>query len=97
MVIFHDPVSRLQAFGYSIALGGLVFYKLGGAKIREFVSTGGRAWAEYGAQRPVLRKLLVFGMALTGFLFLVSMFGGYLPTDYDPTKLVKDYAGKYGN
>jgi carotenoid cleavage dioxygenase-like enzyme len=29
MVIFRDPVTPLQAFGYAIALGGLVYYKLG--------------------------------------------------------------------
>lgn len=34
MMIFHDPVSGLQAFGYSIALGGLVYYKLGSDKLK---------------------------------------------------------------
>ncbi|RAK98486.1 TPT-domain-containing protein [Aspergillus ibericus CBS 121593] len=29
MMIFRDPVTPLQAFGYAIALGGLVYYKLG--------------------------------------------------------------------
>lgn len=34
MMIFRDPVSGLQAFGYSIALGGLVYYKLGADKLK---------------------------------------------------------------
>ncbi|KAK0612722.1 putative sugar phosphate/phosphate translocator [Lasiodiplodia hormozganensis] len=35
MVLFRDPVTVTQAGGYSIALGGLVYYKLGLDKIRE--------------------------------------------------------------
>ncbi|KAF1353816.1 triose-phosphate transporter family-domain-containing protein [Delphinella strobiligena] len=31
MLLFHDPVSGLQFFGFSVALGGLVYYQLGGA------------------------------------------------------------------
>ena len=34
MTIFQDPVSGLQGFGYSIALGGLVYYKLGADKLK---------------------------------------------------------------
>ena len=32
MVIFGDPVTLQQYFGYSIALAGLVYYKLGAEK-----------------------------------------------------------------
>lgn len=31
MLLFHDPVSTMQFFGFSVALGGLVYYQLGGA------------------------------------------------------------------
>lgn len=31
MLLFHDPVSGLQFFGFTVALGGLVYYQLGGA------------------------------------------------------------------
>lgn len=31
MLLFHDPVSALQFFGFAVALGGLVHYQLGGA------------------------------------------------------------------
>ncbi|OCK74126.1 TPT-domain-containing protein [Lepidopterella palustris CBS 459.81] len=38
MIIFLDPVTHLQFFGYSLALGGLVYYKLGGEKITAYIS-----------------------------------------------------------
>lgn len=31
MLLFHDAVSGLQFFGFAVALGGLVYYQLGGA------------------------------------------------------------------
>ncbi|KAH9845289.1 putative sugar phosphate/phosphate translocator [Teratosphaeria destructans] len=37
MAIFLDPVTLLQAVGYSIALAGLVYYKLGSEKTRELL------------------------------------------------------------
>lgn len=37
MLIWNNTVTFLQFFGYSIALGGLVFYKLGGDAIKEKV------------------------------------------------------------
>ncbi|BDD59704.1 hypothetical protein MAP00_004897 [Monascus purpureus] len=38
MVIFRDPVTPLQAFGYSIALVALIYYKLGGDGIVSFLA-----------------------------------------------------------
>ena len=29
MLLYGDPVTGLQFFGYSIALGGMIYYKLG--------------------------------------------------------------------
>jgi hypothetical protein len=34
VIIWSTPITALQAFGYSIALGGLVYYKAGGAQIQ---------------------------------------------------------------
>ena len=34
ILIWEDPVSLLQFFGYSVALCGLVWYKLGGDQVR---------------------------------------------------------------
>lgn len=76
LVIFGDPVSGLQAFGYSIALGGLIYYKLGADKLREYLNGGLQSWAEYRANRPVLSKLLVLGI----FVFAVFLvMGGLFP------------------
>jgi len=77
MVIFGDPVSPLQAFGYSIALGGLVYYKLGAEKLKGHIADGQRAWAEYGTRSPVMRKVILAGMAL---LFVFVLFGGFAPS-----------------
>jgi len=77
MVIFGDPVSPLQAFGYSIALGGLVYYKLGAEKLKGHIADGQRAWAEYGARSPVMRKVIIAG---SGLLLLFVLFGGLAPS-----------------
>jgi hypothetical protein len=60
MLIFRDPVAPVQFFGYSIALGGLVYYKLGGEKLKEHVGSAQRSWAEYGVNHPAARKIIVF-------------------------------------
>jgi hypothetical protein len=73
MAIFGDPVSPLQAFGYSIALGGLVYYKLGADKLKGHIADGQRAWAEYGARSPVMRKVILAGLIFGGFAPSQSM------------------------
>ncbi|KAJ9648955.1 hypothetical protein H2199_000868 [Coniosporium tulheliwenetii] len=77
MVVFGDPVSGLQAFGYAIALGGLIYYKLGADKLKEYISNGGRAWADYGVRHPAMRKLIVFGLIIVTLFILM---GGLAPT-----------------
>lgn len=85
IAIWGTPISALQYFGYAIALGGLVYYKLGGATIKAQFSEMGRAWAEYGAKHPALRKLIVFGSVI---LLLFIVLGGLAPTvGYDSTYL----------
>lgn len=84
MLIWGTPISGLQAFGYSIALCGMVYYKLGLEAIKGYAAEGGRQWAEFGASRPVLRKVIVIMAAL---LFVFILFGGLAPsyaTDYTP-------------
>jgi hypothetical protein len=76
MLIFHDPVSPLQAFGYSIALAGLVYYKLGGEKLKGFIADSQRQWNEYGARAPVMRRVIMVGL---GFLTIFVVFGGLAP------------------
>ena len=89
MVIFRDPVSGLQAFGYSIALGGLVYYKLGGEKIKGFVAEGQRSWSDYGVRQPVMRKLIVIGLVILAmFVVLVGM-APQLPPEYTESAKTK--------
>lgn len=67
-------MTGLQFFGYSIALAGLIYFKLGGDTIKAKFSDGGRAWADYGARHPALRKVIVFvGMLLLAFIVLVGL------------------------
>lgn len=89
MLLFGDPVSLLQAFGYSIALGGLIYYKLGGEKLKDYLGQGSMAWAEFGQNRPAARKLLVFAAILISFLFLI----GALGPRYAPDQTGKLYNG----
>ncbi|KAF2102071.1 TPT-domain-containing protein [Rhizodiscina lignyota] len=72
MLLFHDPVTPLQAIGYSIALGGLMYYKLGGDKMKEYIHQGSNVWADYGNRHPIMRKLIVFGSVILGMFVLIS-------------------------
>jgi hypothetical protein len=82
MLIFLDPVSLLQAFGYSIALGGLVYYKLGGDQIKGQVAEVQRTWTDYGARHPVMRKLIVIGLAILGIIVVLGSLAPQLPPQY---------------
>jgi hypothetical protein len=78
MVIFLDPVSGLQAFGYSIALAGLMFYKLGGDKLKGYAAEGQRTWQEYGQRSPTMQRVIMIGVAgLFVWVVFASGTGGY--------------------
>jgi hypothetical protein len=77
MIIWGTPVSGLQFFGYSIALGGLLYYKLGGEQLKQYASSAGRSWNEFGANKPVTRKLVIVGAVVLGLFLLL---GGLAPT-----------------
>ncbi|KAJ6115558.1 sugar phosphate/phosphate translocator [Penicillium sp. IBT 18751x] len=82
MMLWNTPF-----FGYSIALIGLVYYKLGGDKMREYTSQAGRAWAEYGNTKPGQRKFVIFGAAaLVFFLFVGAMAPSYAPERVNQVK-----------
>jgi hypothetical protein len=89
MMLFHDPVSLLQAFGYSIALGGLMYYKLGGETLKEYIGQGSMAWAEFGQTRPALRKMLIFATVCISFFLVI----GSLGPKYAPDQTNKLYSG----
>ncbi|KAJ3472476.1 hypothetical protein NLG97_g10957 [Lecanicillium saksenae] len=88
MMIWGTPVSPLQFFGYSIALGGMVYYKLGYDQIKGYAGEAARHWAEFGARKPILRKLSIIVMV---FFTIVLLFGGLAPSyaaDYNPSRVV---------
>ncbi|TPX07875.1 uncharacterized protein E0L32_010450 [Thyridium curvatum] len=96
MIIWGTPVSGLQFFGYSIALCGMVYYKLGFDAIKGYAGEGQRQWAEFGARRPVMRKVIVIAGAV---VFIFVLLGGLAPTyapEYDPTKYISDASSKLG-
>ncbi|KAH7040518.1 triose-phosphate transporter family-domain-containing protein [Microdochium trichocladiopsis] len=81
MMIWGHPVTGLQFFGYSIALGGMVYYKLGYDALKGYAQEGGRQWAEFGAARPALRKIIV---AVSGLLLVIIVFTTVAPASYIP-------------
>jgi len=97
MLIWGTPVSALQFFGYSIALSGMLYYKLGAEQLKGYASQLGRSWSEFGVQRPALRKAVVFfAILLTIFVLL----GGLAPTfapETTKTVLGLVNGGKLGN
>lgn len=77
MLIWGTPVTALQFFGYGIALLGMLYYKLGAEQLKGYFSQAGMRWAEFGAQRPAMRKVVVFLMVLITIFLLL---GGLAPT-----------------
>ncbi|KAH7155070.1 triose-phosphate transporter family-domain-containing protein [Dactylonectria estremocensis] len=96
MAIWGTQVTGLQFFGYSIALGGMVYYKLGYEQLKGHIMDANRQWAEFGARKPVLRKLTI--IVATAFL-IFTMFGGLAPSyapEYDPSKIHNEVASRFG-
>ncbi|KAH6891224.1 triose-phosphate transporter family-domain-containing protein [Thelonectria olida] len=96
MMIWGTQVTALQFFGYSIALGGMVYYKLGYEQLKNHLMDASRQWAEFGARKPVLRKLII--IITTAFLIFI-LFGGLAPSyapEYDPSKISKEVSEKFG-
>lgn len=58
MLIFHDPVTGQQFFGYSVALAGLVYYKLGAEKLQALATDARLYSAEYRQKNPAKTKIL---------------------------------------
>ena len=70
MMIFRDPVTPQQFFGYSIALAGLVYYKLGAEKIQTLATDVRLQVGEYRRGNPAKAK----GIAIGGALFVILFF-----------------------
>lgn len=90
VIIWGTMISTLQIFGYSIALAGMLWFKLGPEKLKEAFSNASRSWAEFGANKPVVRKLLILGLVIITLFVLI---GGVGPT-YAP-EYIPDSKGVY--
>lgn len=93
ILIWGTEVSALQFFGYSIALCGMVYYKLGYEAIKGYAGEAGRQWAEFGNRQPVLRKVSIFALVL---LTLVVLFNGLAPSGIDPKDVYHEAKSKIG-
>ncbi|KAJ5140275.1 sugar phosphate/phosphate translocator [Penicillium atrosanguineum] len=71
MMIFHDPVTAQQFFGYSIALAGLVYYKLGAEKMQTLATDVKLQVGEYRRNNPAQAKGIAIGGALTIILLIL--------------------------
>lgn len=102
MLIFRDPVSGLQAFGYAVAIAGLLYYRLGADNMKEYVGHAQRQWADYGARHPILRKVTVFLLVIFTVLMILTAASqsGVVPANMDVIKYagdrLKDVLGRLG-
>ena len=71
MMIFRDPVTPQQFFGYSIALGGLVYYKLGAEKIQGLATDVRLQVGEYRRSNPAKAKGIMVGAVVIIILFVL--------------------------
>jgi hypothetical protein len=71
MMIFRDPVTAQQFFGYSIALAGLVYYKLGAEKIQTLATDVRLQVGEYRRSNPAQAKAIAAGVAVTVILLVL--------------------------
>jgi hypothetical protein len=96
MIIWGTEVTPLQFFGYGIALGGMVYYKLGYDKLKAYTGEGLRKWAEFGARKPITRKLVIIILSVC---LLLICFGSLAPTyapEYDASSLANGVSNRLG-
>lgn len=77
ILIWGTPVTATQFFGYSIALGGLVYYKLGAGQIKNHLMDASRNWQEFGNKKPAARQCVIIGLVIVTLFVLV---GGLAPS-----------------
>ena len=86
ILIWGTVLSNLQVFGYSIALLGMLYFKTSADQRKELIGGATRSWAEFGANRPILRKLLIISLVGATIFVLLS---GFAPTyAMDPKKAI---------
>ena len=94
IAIWGTPVTLLQFFGYSLALAGMIYFKLGADNIKTAFAEGGRQWAAYGNNHPAQRKIVVFFVVITTLFLLMT---GLAPTlGYDTSGILTSARGWFG-
>ncbi|POS69218.1 hypothetical protein DHEL01_v212388 [Diaporthe helianthi] len=93
MILFRDPVTGQQFFGYSIALAGLVYYKLGPDKIQSLAKDTQLQISQYRQNNPARAKLAGAAAVFTVVFLLMWFWGPASTSQY--TDYVKARAG-YG-
>lgn len=74
LIIFRDPVTLQQYFGYSIALGGLCYYKLGAEKIQSAFTDARLQMGTMRQNHPARAKAAMGGAIFAGILFAAYLF-----------------------
>ncbi|KAK4130836.1 TPT-domain-containing protein [Trichocladium antarcticum] len=96
MIIWGTQVSGLQFFGYSIALGGMVYYKLGFEAIKGYAGEAGRQWADFGNRQPVLRRLSIILLTLLAIFFVLNGLAPSYASSIDAAGYLNDAKTKIG-
>jgi hypothetical protein len=93
IIVWGTPISGLQTFGYSIAIIGMLYYKLGQKELKPYIAEASRRWSEFGANRPALRKLLIVGVFITAVVLLLGSLAPTYAPEYDPANYLKNSLG----
>lgn len=91
MMIWGTIVTPLQFIGYAIALGGLVYYKLGGEQVRTHLEMAHQRWRSISSRRPFLWRILMFIVAFCIVYMLVDVLAPSYSPKYDPERVSAAY------
>ena len=71
MAIFRDPVTGQQFFGYSIALAGLVYYRLGAEKMKSLGRDAVLQIGEIRQKHPKKVKFMIVSTTVKLIVFFI--------------------------
>ncbi|KFY10867.1 hypothetical protein V491_07440 [Pseudogymnoascus sp. VKM F-3775] len=91
MMIWGTVVTPLQFIGYAIALGGLVYYKLGGEQVRTHLEMDNQRWRSMSSRRPFLWRMLMFIIAFCMVYALVDILAPSYTPKYDSERVSAAY------
>lgn len=95
MIIFRDPVTGQQFFGYSISLAGLVYYRLGAEKLQTLATDTRLQIAQYRQNNPARAKLVGVAAVMTFVVLVLWLWAPATPVGYaDYVKSQAGYAGQ---